>query len=317
MSASPLVSVVVPNYNHAPHLPQRLDSILNQTFQDFELILLDDASTDDSRRILTEYATRCGARCHFNPVNSGSPFKQWNRGARQARGTYIWIAESDDSASPDFLSTLVGLLESDPSLVLAYCRVDAIDENGRPSPGGPIGLYSTPRWQADHIADGSEECARYMSFQATIPNASAVVFRRSTLEKIGWAEEGLRYCGDWITWARLIGTGRLAFTSRVLSQFRIHSGSLGSRSSGRGIYHREAARVVAEILQRFPPPPHTRDAAVQGRVGEWISYCLNDPRRFLDADGREVRKALAQVDPNLTRRILRSILYQCYQRIVD
>ncbi len=315
MSRAPLVTVVVPNYNHARHLPQRLDSILNQSFKDFELLLLDDCSTDDSRRVLSEYAARCGARCDFNSVNSGSPFKQWNRGARQARGEYVWIAESDDSASPEFLATLVGLLESDPSLVLAYCRVESIDEEGRPSPGGPIGLYSTPRWLADYTADGPEECARYMCFQATIPNASAVVFRRSAMAAAGWAEEGMRYCGDWITWARLLAHGRLAFTARVLSQFRIHSASLGNRSAGRGVYYRESARVVAEILQRFPASPDIHRAAVQGRLGEWVGYCLDRPRRFLDADGREVRKALAAVEPSLNQRMVKAMVHQTIQRL--
>jgi glycosyltransferase involved in cell wall biosynthesis len=88
------VSVVVPNYNHARFLRKRVDSILGQTFQDFELILLDDCSTDDSRSVLSKYADDPRVRIEFNEVNSGSTFKQWNKGVWLAHGEYVWIAES-------------------------------------------------------------------------------------------------------------------------------------------------------------------------------------------------------------------------------
>ena len=104
----PTVSVVVPNYNHGRFLPQRIDSILGQTFQDFELILLDDCSTDNSRMILSSYAGDPRVRIEFNSANSGSPFKQWNKGVRLARGEYVWIAESDDYAEPRFLNARSG-----------------------------------------------------------------------------------------------------------------------------------------------------------------------------------------------------------------
>ncbi len=80
----PTVSVIVPNYNHARFLRQRIDTILAQTFQDFELILLDDCSTDESRTILREYTSDKRVRLEFNEVNSGSPFKQWKKGLEMA-----------------------------------------------------------------------------------------------------------------------------------------------------------------------------------------------------------------------------------------
>src|SRR5579864_2284139 len=106
----PTVSVVVPNYNHARFLPERIESILRQTYQDFELILLDDRSTDDSRAILSQYGGDPRVTIEFNDVNSGSTFKQWNKGVRLARGRYIWIAESDDYADDRLLERLVAAL---------------------------------------------------------------------------------------------------------------------------------------------------------------------------------------------------------------
>src|SRR3984893_7477379 len=118
----PTVSVIIPNYNHAQFLRRRVDSVLRQTFQDFELILLDDCSTDESQSILREYAADPRVRMEFNEKNSGSTFKQWNKGVRLARGEYVWIAESDDYADERLLEKLVSRLDAEPTAVLCYCR---------------------------------------------------------------------------------------------------------------------------------------------------------------------------------------------------
>src|ERR1700730_12479921 len=91
----PKVSVIIPNYNHAPYLRQRINTVLRQTFQDFEVILMDDCSTDEGRSIIAEYAVGPRVKVQLNERNSGSTFKQWKKGITLARGEYIWIAESD------------------------------------------------------------------------------------------------------------------------------------------------------------------------------------------------------------------------------
>jgi glycosyltransferase involved in cell wall biosynthesis len=114
----PKVTVVTPNYNYARYLPQRLDSILAQTYQDFELIILDDASTDNSREVIESYAKDPRIRTIYNGENSGSTFKQWNLGLKHARGRYIWFAEADDYAKPSLIETLAKMLSiSDIALV--------------------------------------------------------------------------------------------------------------------------------------------------------------------------------------------------------
>src|ERR1700742_1367615 len=103
------VSVIVPNYNHSRYLNQRIDSVLSQTYQDFELIILDDCSTDDSRKIIKQYQEHPKvSHIVFNETNSGTTFKQWKKGIELAKGKYIWIAESDDWCEPNLLETLVG-----------------------------------------------------------------------------------------------------------------------------------------------------------------------------------------------------------------
>ena len=94
-SYRPRVSVVVPCYNHRKWLKQRLDSILSQTYENYEVLLLDDCSTDGSREVLTEYAERYPEkiRCLFNESNSGCVFRQWARGLAECRGDLVWIAD--------------------------------------------------------------------------------------------------------------------------------------------------------------------------------------------------------------------------------
>ncbi|NRD20554.1 glycosyltransferase family 2 protein [Winogradskyella eckloniae] len=101
---NPLVSIILPNYNHASFLQERLDSIFNQTYSNIEVIILDDCSTDNSLELLEAYKNHPRVS-HFivNSKNTGSPFKQWQKGFNLAKGDFIWIAESDDKAELNFI----------------------------------------------------------------------------------------------------------------------------------------------------------------------------------------------------------------------
>ena len=128
----PTVSVIVPNYCHAPYLEQRIESILQQTFQDFELILLDDCSTDGSREILERYRNHPKVSgIFYNERNSGSPFKQWEKGLSKAKGDYVWIAESDDFSSPCFLERCVRILDTRPDCSIVFTSSYIVDSHSR------------------------------------------------------------------------------------------------------------------------------------------------------------------------------------------
>ncbi|MEY3049953.1 MAG: hypothetical protein RL365_1991, partial [Bacteroidota bacterium] len=127
-SYNPLVSVIIPNYNHAPYLQERIDSVLNQTYRDFEVIVLDDCSSDNSREIIERYrGYEKISHIEYNSVNSGSTFKQWQKGLVFAKGEWIWIAESDDVAHPDFL---LKCLSSVQELDLVFCKSTIINGLG-------------------------------------------------------------------------------------------------------------------------------------------------------------------------------------------
>lgn len=126
------VSVIIPNYCHARFLNQRIDSVLNQTYRDYEVIILDDCSTDNSREIIESYRNHPKiSHIVYNEKNSGSTFIQWEKGFELARGEYIWIAESDDVARSTFLEECMNAFSSysDVSIVFSDCLF--VDENTR------------------------------------------------------------------------------------------------------------------------------------------------------------------------------------------
>lgn len=248
--SNPTVSVVVPNYNHARFLRRRLDSILAQTFGDYELIILDDASTDASIEIIGPYLRDPRVRFHSNASNSGSTFAQWNRGVALAGGEFVWLAESDDYADARILDTLVALLRSHPNVGIAYCESYEADEND--SIRGIMSSHTADldfeRWRHPFLNNGLAECANYLFWKNTIPNASAVVFRRDVFLRSGGAPTHLRLAGDWLTWARMLCRSDLAFTPEPLNYFRFHGQSVRSQVTGRRYFDEnwEVRRFISE-----------------------------------------------------------------------
>jgi glycosyltransferase involved in cell wall biosynthesis len=218
-----LISVLTPNYNHSKFIKERLDSILCQTLQDFELIILDDCSNDDSRDIIERYRHLKNVSIHYNAKNSGSPFKQWKKGIELAKGDYIWIAESDDVAEPTFLETMVQKLKAGHGL--AYCRSGDINENGgKKSDFFWADGLDEKRWKSDFENAGVEEIKNYLIYRNTIPNASACVFEKK-FASLNCGFEKMRFCGDWLFWIKLLENTSVAYTSETLSHFRHHGSS--------------------------------------------------------------------------------------------
>ncbi|RZK45345.1 MAG: glycosyltransferase family 2 protein [Hymenobacter sp.] len=252
----PKVSVVIPNYNHERYLPQRIESVLQQTYQDIEILILDDCSPDNSREVIERYAALDNRiRVVYNEQNSGSTFKQWNKAFALVRGKYIWIAESDDYAAPDLLASLVAQLEKDAEVGLAYCGSNTVDENN-----GPLAVLDDfytdldpVLWTKDFVLPGRSLITDFMSYRNIIPNASAVVMRRSRVEQIGGADDSFRLNGDWIFWASLIADTKVAFVARKLNYFRFHLNNVRSKTAVNGVALSELTRVV-RIMQQYGKP---------------------------------------------------------------
>lgn len=226
LTSQPAVSVVVPNFNYARYLPQRIESVLNQTFGDFEVILLDDASTDNSVEIMRRYADADSriSRIEVNTTNSGSPFLQWERGIALARGQYIWIAEADDFADPAFLEYCIGTLDANSDVVVAFTMSDMCDERSAVIPN---------HLEKDAVADGNVRIYNGDSYLVSrmqdtnaVFNASMAVFRKPAFEKFEKRiYRDMRWIGDWAFWTEMLLYGNVAHVCRRLNTFRQHVGS--------------------------------------------------------------------------------------------
>ncbi len=252
MTKSPLVSVVVPHFNHGAYLKQRLDSILDQTFQDFEILLLDDGSTDNGPEIIQDYAARYECiSAELRSENSGNPFAQWKRGVERAKGTFIWIAESDDSCSGNFLATVLEPLLQRESIGISYTATQLIDESGSlldDCVWVEKDKELRDRWQNNFINSGQAECAEYLIRGNTLPNASAVVFRKSLYERCGGVDLSLRYAGDWLLWSKILLESDIAYSAQRLNFQRKHRESTTHKSFSDPLHFFEYHKVRQCII---------------------------------------------------------------------
>ncbi|GER59703.1 hypothetical protein ULMA_18110 [Patiriisocius marinus] len=225
----PLISIIVPNYNHEVFLEVRLDSIFNQTYKNFEVILLDDASTDNSLFVLNKYKENDKvSHLVINDFNSGSPFKQWKKGIDLAIGDFVWIAESDDYCEPTFLEDLINFNKTkENKLSIIYSQSIDVNSNG---------VFNSNRvnftknfkpniWENNFSISGNEFIGKYLKVKSVIPNASAVIFKKSLIESNILTEDHLKMkiCGDWLFWLKISKNAQVGFLSKDLNFFRYHS----------------------------------------------------------------------------------------------
>ncbi len=228
------VSVVVPNYNYAHHLMQRLNSIADQTWPIYELFVLDDASTDGSAGIVSAFLAErpeLDGELIVNEQNSGSVFRQWEKGIARCRGDVVWLAEADDFAAPDFLKELVPAF-ADTSVVIAYSQSRQVDGAGFALAEDYTAYTSdiSNKWSADYVSNGSDEISEAMAVKNTIPNVSAALFRRTALNSViaDLGEElfSYRVAGDWLVYLRVLLQGKIRFSAKRLNSHRRHESSV-------------------------------------------------------------------------------------------
>jgi len=242
-----MVSVILPNYNHAPYLRQRIESILNQTYQDFELIILDDCSPDNSKDVIEEYRNNSHiSHIVYNETNSGSTFKQWKKGIDLAKGEYIWIAESDDSAELTFLEKTMDSISKYNS-VLCFALTTIVDKGGNR-------VMEQPAILPDYSMDINLFTENYLLYSNPICNASMVIFKKDAIAANLWNNIiNFKYCGDWLLWGSFCGEGEVMVSEvkEYLNYFRTHSVNVSNKSEDRGLGILEGYKVSEIIVKRL------------------------------------------------------------------
>ncbi|MEO6149227.1 MAG: glycosyltransferase family 2 protein [Mucilaginibacter sp.] len=240
----PEVSVIIPNYNHAQYLEQRIDSVLAQIYPDFEVIILDDNSTDNSHGVIAGYKyDKHISKIIYNDTNSGSPFSQWEKGIAEAKGKWIWIAESDDYASPVFLETLLALAAENPDAGIVFSGSHWVDDKGEA--GADLSVHKQSFYRP-----GTEEIRKFLSWQCTIQNASSAIIRRDLAADAIKGLSAYRACGDWIFYTRILQRAGLAHTSEKLNYFRWYHNNISNTAKDNGAWLTEGIQVLDNIDTR-------------------------------------------------------------------
>ena len=231
------ISVIVPNYNYGSVIEERLRSIWRQDYPIFETIILDDNSSDNSIQQIyaaeQKYDRRI--RLFINEENSGSVFQQWHRGISLARGQYIWIAEADDSAEPQFLDALVSLFENQKGIFnigMAYCQSKQVDFSGNEL-ANDYRYYtddiSATKWLHEYYKLGHDEIREGLSVKNTILNASSVLWDlpklREIINKVLDPLCEFRIAGDWFLYIHMLLDYDIAFCPQSLNIHRRHNTS--------------------------------------------------------------------------------------------
>lgn len=284
----PKVSVIVPNFNHAPYLRERLESIYAQDYTNVEVILLDDCSTDNSREILLEYAQRHRAVTHtcFNELNSGGVFNQWKKALELASGELVWIAESDDYCDANYLSELVRCFRNE-AVMLAFSRTQFVGESGKDiwSTEGLLGEELAQLVAKPFIRSAQWLVNRAWGARNIVPNVSSAVFRHPgrmpLLEDAAW--RSLRLCGDWIFYLHLVRGGLVAFSPLATNYYRQHAQGTSFRVRKRDEYYREAEMVATQLLRLYRLEPAVLRQKRDRLYGEWCDSRGMQSRHQFDA----------------------------------
>jgi glycosyltransferase involved in cell wall biosynthesis len=207
----PLVSIIIPNYNHGRYIADAIASILAQAYRRFEIIVVDDGSTDNSREIVAQYGD---AVTYIWQENQGLSAAR-NTGIKAANGDYIALLDADDMYEPDFLSTLVFSMLANPDADGIYCGYQFVDDINRPLPGGEARSIPSDRLY-QHLLYGN----------FLVPES--ILIHRGCYETAGPFDESLRACEDWDMWLRITRQFNIIGTNRILTRHRILPGSMSA-----------------------------------------------------------------------------------------
>lgn len=229
------ISVVVPNYNYAKFMHQRIYSILRQNYKLYELIILDDNSKDNSIKVIDDICNSLkeyiNIKSVYNTTNSGSAFKQWKKGMELATGDYVWIAEADDYCEAKLLRTLVNPIKKDKNVMISYSDTAFIDTFGNiilKSIKPEIDIQKSGHWDKSYINNGLNEIKNYSYLNCTIANVSSAIIKNGDYEEYLKMSGEFKQAGDWLFYVNLISNGDIAYSNKVLNYYRVHGNNVSS-----------------------------------------------------------------------------------------
>lgn len=229
------VSVAIPNYNYARYLPERLASIFSQNYPIYEIIFLDDNSSDESLAVAINTANshQRNLKWIVNSENSRSVFKQWEKAANSASGNYLWIAEADDSAEPNFITEILD--NFDERTAFGFCDSKQIGTNGEEL-ASSYDYYlkdlETFEKNLSFSMDGKLFAQSALCIKNPVLNVSAVIFNRhllkQTIKKTHRELMSYKVAGDWYLYSDICinSNSKVLYINRSLNLHRRHQVSV-------------------------------------------------------------------------------------------
>lgn len=229
------VSVVIPNYNYSEFLNERLYTILYQKIKLKEIIILDDCSTDNSCSKINELV-KCLSpyikiKSYYNKKNSGTPFKQWQKGFSFATGDYVWIAEADDLCKSNLISKILKPCIKNPDINISYADTAFINKEKNlimKTIKPEIDIQRTNHWEKSYINDGLDEIKNYSFLNCTIANVSSCIIKNNDYDE--YLKQSIKYrqAGDWLFYVNVLTSGKIAYTNLALNYYRVHGDNVSS-----------------------------------------------------------------------------------------
>lgn len=301
----PKVSIIIPNYNYAHYLDERISGILCQTFTDFELIILDDASVDESISVIEKYTHDKRVKTIYFKKNSGLPYKRWNDGASAATGKYFLFAGADDHCEPNLVETLTEKLDFYSTAGIAFCQSWEVDGYGNRmrTLDHLTDRLDKNRWRQDFFDKGTNELM-YLSFQNTIPNASAVMIRSDEFMKAGMFDEKFTLSADWLLWIKILINSDLAYSSKTMNYFRTHHNTIRRKSKGLGIQIAEHYEILKFLLANSDIRYEDIEPSLVNLARKWARRTYKRNSGISLEQNLRIYKSAVSVDRNIRVRML-------------
>lgn len=265
MSPVPTVSAIIPVFNGERYIRQAIGSVIAQSFRDFELLVVDDGSTDGT----AEAVRSCGNSLHYICQSNGGASKARNEGIRRSRARYVAFLDADDLWKPEKLAAQVEYLERHAAVGLVHCDIEWIDQDGIPF----------MRWRNSEREEGYYRL--FMQGHAVF--VSSAMFRRGLLERSGLFDEGFKKAGleDIDFWSKLADITQFSCVSAPLVQHRVHRRSTCRMLEGTPVPFKHRRLLLKKMLARFG----ANEARCRFLQGEMVSY-RSDLGKWLVGRGR-------------------------------
>lgn len=285
----PKVSIIIPTYKHRDFVLATLDSVFAQTFTDYEVIVVNDGSPDDTAEVLRPLA-EAGRIRYIEQANAGQAAAR-NRGIAEAQGEFIALLDDDDLWPPEKLERQVEVLRSDANAILAYGSSTGFEDGGcsHPGPDAPSGLVESEFLERNWI---------------TSPGQTLI--RKEALDRIGGFDPQLWGVDDWDLYIRLTPLGKFLYDSKPALYYRMHATN-ASKDVWR--MYVQACRLVEKHRDKFRDHDHNLRWMYDRNVKPYYAHqcLLLAIERKSKSDGQGVRRMLwmaARIQPATLRRRL-------------